>query len=151
MEFPELTRPAAACNNETFDEISVSFYSILNMPFEFISFVWWRWLVECVHGKITQSHRTESFKPTYYSNTVSEKPVKHARAQTTSITSVANLFINHKGVLNHKYAQISVNTCKRISHPPLSVWPERGCHLSSAGVNLQTLWSTITLPEINDI
>lgn len=116
------------------------------MPFEFISFVWWRWLVECVHGKITQSHRTESLKPTYYKT-----------CQTCTRTNYQH---NLSGEPIHQSqgcakSQVCTHICEHMQTyfppPTFCVWPERGCHLSSAGVNLQTLWSTITLPEINDI
>lgn len=115
------TRPAGAYNNVALDEISLLFYSTLNMPLsqslhEYISSVRWRGLIGSVHTKISQSHRTDTFS--LHTIQVPSAKTCQTCTQTHSITSVVNLFINHKGVLNHNYPHISVSTCKHVIPTP---------------------------------
>lgn len=64
------------------------------------------------------------------------KPAKHAHARSNSITTEADPSINHKGVRNHKNEHISVNTCTRTAHPPLSVFD-----LCKAAIYLLLEWT----------
>lgn len=88
-------------------------------------------LVECVHAKITQSHRTDTFSL----HIIQIQPCQ-TRTQTLSVTSVTKPF-SRKCVLNHQHAHISVNTCKHTSHPsPLSLFD-----LCEAAIYLLLEWT----------